>query len=172
MSRVQSFPPLSAPDARVLILGSMPGVASLQAGQYYAHPRNTFWRIMGTICGFDAAAGYPQRVAALRATRVAIWDVLAACTRPGSSDAAIDPQSITVQPFKGFLKDHPQINDIYFNGSTAQTLFHRYVWNQLPNTLRDRLQLHRLPSTSPAHAALRWEQKLVAWQVIGAHTGS
>ncbi|RLS57585.1 MAG: DNA-deoxyinosine glycosylase [Planctomycetota bacterium] len=171
MSRVQSFPPLSAPDARVLILGSMPGVASLQAGQYYAHPRNTFWRIMGTICGFDPAASYPQRVDALRAARVAVWDVLATCTRPGSGDAAIDPLSVTVQPFEVFLNEHPQVSDIYFNGSTAQTLFHRHVWNQLPSTLRDRLQLHRLPSTSPAHAALRWEQKRAAWQVIAAHTG-
>ncbi|HPV23953.1 MAG TPA: DNA-deoxyinosine glycosylase, partial [Casimicrobium sp.] len=91
--RITSFPPLIAPNATRLILGSMPGVASLAAAQYYAHPQNAFWRIMGAVAGFDAALSFDERVAELARAGVALWDVLAACERSGSLDSAIARKS-------------------------------------------------------------------------------
>ena len=91
---LQSFAPLVAADARILILGNMPGVKSLVAQQYYAHPRNAFWRITGELFDFDPAAPYPARVAALTAAGVAVWDVLKHCRRVGSLDASVEPDSM------------------------------------------------------------------------------
>ena len=84
--RVHSFPPISDPASRVLILGSMPGKASLRAKQYYAHPQNAFWRIVAALLEFDAAAPYELRVEALRKSRIALWDVMKSCTRESSLD--------------------------------------------------------------------------------------
>src|SRR5690606_17885165 len=94
MPRVQGFAPLAAARARIVVLGSMPGVASLRQQQYYAHPRNAFWPIASAVYGFDAAGAYAARSAALAASGIALWDVLQACVRPGSLDADIDPASI------------------------------------------------------------------------------
>ncbi len=161
---VRGFPPLADARARVLVLGSMPGVASLRAQQYYGHPRNAFWPIMGDIFGFDAAAPYAQRVEALLAHRVAVWDVLAACERQGSLDADIDAASIEVNDFAGFLAGHPQLRRLCFNGATAQTMFRRHVLPRLAAPLP--FDLVRLPSTSPAHAGMRLADKRRAWQAV------
>ncbi|MEZ5639521.1 MAG: DNA-deoxyinosine glycosylase [Burkholderiaceae bacterium] len=166
---VRGFPPLADARARVLVLGSMPGVASLRAQQYYGHPRNAFWPIMGDIFGFDAAAPYAQRVAALRSHRVAVWDVLAACERPGSLDADIDRRSVEVNDFAGFLAAHPQLRRLCFNGATAQAMFRRHVLPTLAAPLA--FDMVRLPSTSPAHAGMRPADKRRAWQaaVLDGH---
>jgi len=159
--RARSFPPIARPDARILILGSMPGQASLAAGQYYAHPRNAFWPIMATLLAFDAALPYPERAARLTAARIALWDVLHACSRPGSLDSAIDPESVAANDFAAFFAAHPHIGHVFFNGTAAATLFHRHCRTQastLPNT--------RLPSTSPAHAGRNFADKLAAWQEV------
>ena len=87
--QARCFPPIASPDARILILGSMPGRASLAAGQYYAHPRNAFWPIMGSLLDFDASRDYPARVDALKVAGIAVWDILDSCHRPGSLDSAI-----------------------------------------------------------------------------------
>src|SRR5689334_12191637 len=89
MTRVESFPPIVADNSKVLILGSMPGVASIKVRQYYAHPRNAFWPIMGALFGVDPLLPYPERIARVRAAGVALWDSLQACVRPGSLDSAI-----------------------------------------------------------------------------------
>ncbi len=162
VTRVRGFEPLAAPHARVLVLGSMPGVASLRQQQYYAHPRNAFWPIAAAVFGFDAGAAYAQRVAALTAAGVALWDVLQACERPGSLDADIDPATAEPNDFDTFFRAHPGIERVCFNGGKAAALFRRRV---LPHSARARrLQYVDLPSTSPAHAAMSPRAKLAAWR--------
>ncbi|MCG2575482.1 DNA-deoxyinosine glycosylase [Dechloromonas sp. XY25] len=165
MSQVSSFPPVAAPDARVLILGSMPGEASLRAGQYYAHQRNAFWRIMGDLLGAGPALPYADRLARLQAAGIALWDVIADCRRSGSLDAAIVKDSVRANDFGGFFAAHPGVERVYFNGGVAEANFRRHVLPGLPGTT---LHMQRLPSTSPAHAARPYAEKLAAWSVIVA----
>lgn len=145
----------------------MPGAASLVAGEYYAHPRNQFWRITGALFGFDPAASYERRVAGLRAADVALWDVIARCMRRGSLDTAIEPDSVIVNDFQAFLAAHPSIGQVFFNGSQAERVWRRHVAPGL--SLRRDLRYCRLPSTSPAHAALSYAGKLRAWRALLAH---
>lgn len=159
MSRVQSFPPIAALGARLLILGSMPGAASLSAGQYYAHPRNAFWPILGTLCGFPAGAPYAARVAALQAAGVEVWDVLQSCVRPGSLDTAIERASEVPNDIAGLLAREPGIRRICFNGGMAEAAFRRHV----PAAAVSGVALLKLPSTSPANASWSFERKLAAW---------
>src|SRR3954451_23432881 len=109
MARICSFPPLESATACTLILGTMPGAASLRAGQYYAHPRNAFWTIIGELLGFDARLDYAARIDHLAAARIAVWDVLQSCERPGSLDSNIDRQSVVPNDFPGFFAAHPRI---------------------------------------------------------------
>lgn len=164
---VQGFAPLADARARVLVLGSMPGVASLRARQYYGHPRNAFWPIMASVFGFDATAPYAQRVAALQERRVAVWDVLAACVRPGSLDADIDPRSIEVNDFAALFARMPELRRVCCNGATAHALFRSRVLPQLACAFS--LELVQLPSTSPAHAGMGLDEKRRRWrQAMGA----
>jgi len=157
---VRSFPPVAARDAEVLILGSMPGEASLAAGRYYAHPRNAFWPVMAALLRFDAAAPYAVRVRALRSARVALWDVLRACRRRGSLDADIAREDLEANDFAAFFRRHPRIRRVFFNGAKAEQCFRRHVESE-PG-----VPWQRLPSTSPAHAALSFEAKLQAWRAV------
>ncbi len=158
---VRSFPPLADAGARMLILGSMPGVASLAAGRYYAHSRNAFWSLLGALLGFAADAPYAERTAALRAAGIALWDVLHACTREGSLDAAIERGSEVANDLPGFLAAHPRIAHVFFNGAAAEACFRRHV---LPQLDAGALHFARLPSTSPANAASSFERKLAVWR--------
>lgn len=159
--RIVSFPPIATPAARALILGSMPGVASLQAGEYYAHPRNAFWPIMAGVLGLDAAARYDDRIVALQSAGIALWDVLRACRRSGSLDSDIEPDSIEVNDFAAFFAAHPRITRVCFNGGTAERYYRRFV----PAILtRPDLHYTRMPSTSPAHAAMSFAGKAAAWR--------
>jgi hypoxanthine-DNA glycosylase len=167
MTRIYSFEPLARRDARILILGSMPGEASLRAGQYYAHPQNGFWRIMAGVLAFDPAAPYRQRVQALSAAGIALWDVLHSCARAGSLDSAIQRDSQRPNNFRGFFATHPSIARVYFNGATAEACFRRQV---LPTLDLEHIELTRLPSTSPAHAAMSFADKLAAWRVLGVRS--
>jgi hypoxanthine-DNA glycosylase len=160
---IRSFAPVAAKTARVLILGSMPGVESLRAAQYYAHPRNAFWRIMGDLVGASPDLPYVARTRKLRQAGIALWDVLAACAREGSLDAAIDEHSIIANDLVSFLAQHHFITHVYFNGATAERCFRLHVQ---PALEAGALKLHRLPSTSPAHAARSYAEKLRAWRVI------
>ncbi|MFT3906314.1 MAG: DNA-deoxyinosine glycosylase [Steroidobacteraceae bacterium] len=158
---VRSFPPVAARDARVLILGSMPGVASLVARRYYAHPRNAFWPIMTALLEVAPDASYAQRTAALKRGGIALWDVLDVCRRSGSLDSAIERDSHRVNDFAAFFAAHPHIEQVFFNGTTAETYFRRQV---LPQLAGSTLTLRRLPSTSPAHAEMNAQHKLAAWR--------
>jgi hypoxanthine-DNA glycosylase len=162
MHQVESFAPITNPSAKILILGSMPGVASLKANQYYAHPRNAFWPIMGTILNFDATLPYPGRINALKEGGVALWDVLQQCERPGSLDNAIKNGSRVVNDFATFFQQHPHIKTIAFNGAEAEKTFKKHVLTtkDIPTA-----SLIRLPSTSPAHT-LPLIEKLAAWRHI------
>lgn len=159
-SIVESFPPIARTDAHLLILGSMPGVASLRAGQYYAHPQNLFWKMIGQILGFDPKAPYAERVVCLQDAGIALWDVLASCRRPGSLDADIHAASVVANDLPGFLATYPGIARICFNGATAETMFRRHV---LPQLARPDIETLRLPSTSPANASIPLQQKMEAW---------
>lgn len=164
VAQPHSFPPIADARARMLVLGSMPGVASLAAGQYYAHPRNAFWPIVGELFGARAQLPYDERRRRLRASGVAVWDVLRSCRRRGSLDAAIEPESETANDLPALLRSCPRIALIAFNGRKAESAFARHVIPLLDVAAHARLRLVRLPSTSPAHAGMRPEQKLTAWR--------
>lgn len=161
MPRIRSFPPVSHADARVLILGSMPGKKSLEKRQYYGHPLNAFWKIMGEVAGAHPDLPYEKRLDALRASGVALWDVLASCLRESSLDSHIREE--TANDFAAFFAGHPLIAHVFFNGAKAEQSFKKFVQDKqdLPP-----LTFHRLPSTSPAHAGLRYADKLEAWRAI------
>ena len=151
------LPPIAGPDTRLLILGSFPGAASLQAGQYYAHPRNQFWPVLSALTGEDLVTlPYRQRLIRVRAHGIAIWDVIGECFRRGSLDGAIrDPVG---QDFDAFLAQLPRLQAVAFNGGLAAK---GEPW------FRSRgYRTYRLPSTSPAHASLSAGQKLAAWRVL------
>lgn len=160
---IRSFAPVADVSARILILGSMPGEESLRAGQYYAHPRNAFWKLMGELFDAGAELPYARRTQQLKKSGIALWDVLASCVRKGSLDSAITADSMTPNDFQTFFTSHKKITRVFFNGATAERSFHRHV---LPGLSAQTLQLTRLPSTSPAHAARSYAQKLSAWRVL------
>jgi hypoxanthine-DNA glycosylase len=156
---LHGLPPIIADGAHTLILGNMPSVMSLDAKQYYANPRNAFWRITGEIYGFDASAPYDMRTAALTAHGIAVWDVLRSCRRIGSLDSAVEPDSMVANDFQRFFNRHPSITRVFFNGAAAEKNFNRLV-RVMPD-----FQYRRLPSTSPAQT-MRYEDKLAAWRII------
>lgn len=161
MRRVHSFAPIADANAQVLILGSMPGRASLAAGQYYAHRQNAFWRILCELLRIDPSSAYEARAQALKSARIALWDVLQSCTREGSLDAAIERDTQIANDFRSFFDAHEQIKRVCFNGATAEACFNRHV---LPEIEKRSIRYVRLPSTSPAHAAMSFEHKLEAWR--------
>jgi len=159
-NRIRSFAPIADRRARVLILGSMPGVESLRRRQYYAHPQNLFWRIIEALLEIDRGTSYSGRARALKARRIALWDVLHSCVREGSLDTRIEAEA--PNDFERFFRSHPAISHVFFNGAKAEASFRRHV---LPG-LGAGLRYARLPSTSPAHARLPYARKLSAWRVI------
>jgi TDG/mug DNA glycosylase family protein len=161
--QVRGFPPIAAPDAEILILGSMPGIASLTAGQYYAHPRNAFWPIMGELFGAGPELSYEARVDRLKGQRVAVWDVLKLCLREGSLDADIREE--VPNDFAAFFATHPRIRQVGLNGGKAAASFRKHAAMHLPAGAGTSL----LPSTSAAHAARSLEDKARLWRAaLGA----
>lgn len=158
------FAPVIDKNARVLVLGSLPGEVSLDAQQYYAHPRNAFWMIMSSLFGFDASLPYEERLVLLQQQGVALWDVVAAAERQGSLDTAIKGASVQANDFAGLLTDYPRLNAIFLNGRSVQTLFDRHVRKK--QCLPDQLAVHVMPSTSPANARMRPDEKLKHWALL------
>jgi hypoxanthine-DNA glycosylase len=154
---VHGLPPIIDDGAESLILGNMPSVLSLTAQEYYANPRNAFFRITGEILGFDASAPYDSRTAALTAHGIAVWDVLRSCLRVGSLDSAVEPDSMVANDFGQLFARHPRITRVFFNGAAAEKNFNRLV------RVAPDFQYRRLPSTSPAQT-MRYADKLAAWR--------
>lgn len=164
MSRIYSFPPITSSGMRVLVLGSMPGEKSLQMQQYYAHPQNAFWKIMGDLVGAGREQEYPQRVEILKESGIGVWDVLASCQRLNSSlDSAIT--DMQVNDFAKLFTQHPALTHVFFNGGKAEEAYRRFVLRSLPETY-GYLRYTRLPSTSPAHAGMNYQRKLEVWRQI------
>ncbi len=163
MTAVYSFAPLAESSATILILGSMPGQASLRAGEYYAHPRNLFWPILGELVGAHPTLPYAERIRVLHAARIAVWDVLKTCRRQGSLDSDIEHDSLVTNDFVSFFLRHRKIAYVYFNGAKAEDCYRRYV---LPSVTNRSLLYYRLPSTSPANASMSYRGRLAAWRVI------
>lgn len=157
-----SFNAVESPDARVLILGTLPSVKSLAAGEYYAHPRNCFWWIMGQLVGATPHLPYVERLARLRKSGIALWDVCKAAEHAGSSDANIAMESVEPNDLRSFLVNHPRIELICFNGQPAEKLFRRKVLPLLAGLRPIPQQV--LDSTSPACARITREEKLKRWR--------
>jgi len=157
------FPYSAASDARVLLLGSMPSRKSLLEQQYYAHPRNAFWPIMGELFGFDSTLPYDRRLHCLRESGIALWDVAHQCVRPGSLDANM--RDVQVNDFRLFFALPPRIHAVFFNGRMAESLYRKLALPQLDGPHHS-LPLCCLPSTSPAHATRSFAEKLAAWQAV------
>ena len=161
MTRIQSFPPIAAKDAKILILGTMPGIKSLEAQQYYAHPQNQFWKLMGDLVGAGRDLPYKERLKILKEKKIAVWDVFQCCIRPGSRDSAISDE--VVSDFPTFFKKHPHITHVFFDSSKAEHAYNKIV---MPQVAHLNLEYVRVPSPSPAHAVMKYEAKFKEWKKI------
>lgn len=166
----ESFAPLEGPTARVLVLGTMPSVRSLEEHQYYAHPRNAFWPIAiavstrGTPTREETfALPYQQRVASITQAGIAVWDVLARCERRGSLDSSIVRDSEEPNDISAFVRRHPELDRIVFNGKMAEQLFRRYLSGNHDTDICDRIERITAPSTSPAMASMTLDDKFAVW---------
>lgn len=149
--------PVIRHDVERLILGSFPGTASLAAAQYYAHPRNQFWRLLSAVLNEDLIVlPYPARLERVMASQIGLWDVIAACERKGSLDAAI--RHATAVDFSTLQQDFPALRKIIFNGKAAG--------KSAPYFAQAGFRTLVLPSSSPANAQLSFEQKLVQWRAL------
>ncbi len=156
------LPPVLAPTTRLVVLGSFPGVASLQAQQYYAHPRNQFWPLLGALWGLDMAAlPYAQRLQVAQERGLGLWDIYARCRRQGSLDQAIEDADLNDLP--ALLRLAPGLQAVAHNG--AESARARRQLSALG------LAVHRLPSTSPAHASWSFARKCEAWRLVLAQHG-
>lgn len=163
---VQSFAPRVTSACRVLVLGSMPGVRSLTLSQYYGHPHNLFWPFMQALVGVPAEAAYEDRVAALNAAGIGLWDVLQACERPGSLDSEIAAHSEVPNAIGELVAAQPSLRALAFNGGKAWQSFRRHVAPGLPADVASRIALCPLPSTSPANASVARVAKLERWLAL------
>ena len=146
--------------SRVLILGTMPGPVALKRRQYYGFPGNHFWPVIQALFapGDGRPLSYPQKIRLLKKNRIALWDVIGSCEREGASDSAI--RCVTPNRIPQLLKRYPRIRTVFVNGKTAERLFRRYFGEKV------KLPVICLPSTSPAHAAMSFREKLKRWEVV------
>jgi len=151
---LQGLPPISNKKARILVLGSFPGPMSLKKREYYGHPQNAFWKIMGKLVG--ATGSYQSRCRQLKARGIALWDVLGACERQGALDTKI--RMPVLNDLQGFIARHKGLRKVCLNGRKAEALYKRHLGKKIA------LKAVYLPSTSPAHASVRHDHKLTTWR--------
>jgi hypoxanthine-DNA glycosylase len=156
---IHSFDPVIDDNARVLILGSMPGKVSLEQAQYYAYPQNKFWILIYAVFDKQLDQDYEEKKTFLMSRKIALWDVLKECQRTGSADS--DILYPVVNDFVGLLNARPGIRSVLFNGTKAAQVFKKYQYQ-----IRSGLSFFTLPSSSPANAGTSLEEKLRAWRKI------
>ncbi len=161
----RSFAPIAVPGATILILGSLPGRRSLAEQRYYAQPQNAFWKIMGELFHAGPEVPYAERTQRLTQHSIMLWDVVAQAVRPGSLDSSIVGASIEVNDFPTLFETHRNIQLVCFNGTKAAELYERRVLPPL-NGEFGHIRYERLPSTSPAHATMCYEEKLARWSIV------
>lgn len=154
------FPPIIGDHPNILILGSLPGIASLTQHQYYAHKQNAFWRMLEALFQIPANAEYVTRCELVKTAKLAIWDVCHSAYRSGSLDSAITHNTVIANDINGLLAQHPSIKLIAFNGNAAASLFKKH--SQLAHPVSTVI----LPSTSPANASIPYANKLERWSVL------
>ena len=159
------FEPIARRDATTLIVGSLPGQRSLAEQRYYAHPHNAFWKLIAEIFHLDPSLPYERKVSALTKHRIALWDVCAAAERPGSLDSSIVHETLKPNDFERFFRAHRRIRRVFFNGRKAEGIYRRFVLPTLSGE-HAHLEYACLPSTSPAHAGMRFAEKLEQWKAI------
>jgi hypoxanthine-DNA glycosylase len=159
------FPPILGTKANILILGTLPSQQSLVKQQYYGHPRNAFWPIMGELFAAGPGVAYPERTQVLSSQGIAVWDVLKSGVRPGSMDAAINVESATPNEFGRLYAEHPELMLVCFNGQAAGRLFRALVPDEVQQLLAS-IRFVTMPSTSPAYAAMSFADKLERWTMI------
>jgi len=160
--RLQGLPPVIARHSRLVILGSFPGVASLQAQQYYGHPHNQFWPLLGAIWGIDLLAlPYRQRLTQLRRRGLGLWDVYACCRREGSLDSAI--QDAHFNDLASLKRRAPQLRLVAHNGGESARAMQQVLALGLP--------VLKLPSSSPANASWSFDRKRAAWRAAFQQAG-
>ncbi len=160
-----SFNFVARPNAKILILGSMPGDVSISATEYYAHPRNFFWDFMQQLLGIPRDLEYEMRLQLLQDKGVALWDVLGFCHREGSLDSNIDKETEQPNAIPELLGSCPNIKAVFFNGQKAYASFKRHILNTNPE-IAEKYDLVVLPSTSPANASIKPKEKLDSWARI------
>lgn len=153
-----SFAPISAVDAHVLILGSLPGDKSLELAQYYGHPQNRFWKILAQILGKALPQSYEEKKALLLQSQIAVWDVAHTAHRKGSLDTAIINE--VPNNLQGFIAQHPNLKIIGFNGQKAEKLYDKYFGRV------EGIRYLSLPSTSPANCRIHFEEMCERWRVL------
>jgi TDG/mug DNA glycosylase family protein len=156
------FPPVTRADSRLLVLGSLPGAVSLARSQYYAHPQNQFWRLIGPVVGRDLVPlDYEARLAALLDAGVGLWDAVAAATRKGSLDA--DIRLHAASDLAALVETLPELKAVAFNGGTSARIGRAQLARVADIDLVD------LPSSSPAYARIGVETKLESWLRLRAY---
>lgn len=161
MQKISSFPPIINKDSEILILGSIPGIRSLEMQQYYAHPQNKFWKIICEIFNEEFTTNYQQRIEILEKHHIALWDVIDTCERKGSLDSEIRNEE--ANKIEELLQNFPNIKAIFCNGQKSYKNLQKILGKKF------RMPIIVLPSTSPAYAGLKYEEKLLSWQEIQNH---
>lgn len=160
MERISSFPPIISKDSKILILGSVPGIKSLEMQEYYAHPQNKFWRILFDLFNTEFTLDYSEKLKFLEKNKIAVWDVIDSCERAGSLDTKIKNE--TQNNVAQLLLDFPNIKTVFCNG---QKSYKNVQKNWIENTI---ILILALPSTSPAYT-ISYEKKLQEWSILKLH---